>query len=282
MSKKAEKEHSRKLDQFYTNPFYALSFLEKISNYIDLESADILLEPSAGCGSFYSALDGKRRIGLDLDPQFEGIIKTDFFDWNPPAGKRIISIGNPPFGKNSGLAVKFFNRCAEFSEAIAFVIPRTFRKTSIINRLNKFFHLVYDETVPFNSFFFNGKEYDVPCAAQIWVKKSEERKKIATLKFSQIQHWFEIVPPDNSDFAIQRVGGRAGLIRLDNRFSFSKESHYFIKSKNPKTLEIFKSVNFEDVKYNTAGNPSISPSELIELFIKFADSKGIQIVLTAP
>ena len=32
-------------------------------------------------------------------------------------------------------------------------------------------------------------------------------------------------------------------------------------------LDIFKQIDFNKVKYNTAGNPSISPSELVELFV---------------
>jgi flagellum-specific peptidoglycan hydrolase FlgJ len=36
MSKKANPEHSRKLDQFYTDPAYAEQFLNKISQTVDL------------------------------------------------------------------------------------------------------------------------------------------------------------------------------------------------------------------------------------------------------
>jgi len=84
MSKTAVPDNSRKLDQFYTDPVYAQQFLTTISNLVDLDQFDHLLEPSAGTGSFYNLLDTKRRIGLDLEPKAQGIIQTDFFDWTPP------------------------------------------------------------------------------------------------------------------------------------------------------------------------------------------------------
>ena len=136
MSKKAAPDNSRKLDQFYTNPKYATEFMACVNERLDLKSADILLEPSAGSGSFYNLLDKKKRLGLDIDPKLTEIQKQDFFKWKPKSKSKIITIGNPPFGKNANLAVKFFNHAAKFSDAIAFVLPRTFRKASIVNRLN--------------------------------------------------------------------------------------------------------------------------------------------------
>jgi predicted RNA methylase len=281
MSKTAVPDNSRKLDQFYTNPKYAATFLSTIAHTVDLNKADILLEPSAGTGSFYNLLDATRRIGLDLEPKAAGIVQTDFFEWTPPMGKKIITIGNPPFGKNAALAVKFFNRAAEFSDVIAFVIPKTFRKASIINRLNKNFHMIHDETVPDHSFIFNGATYSVPCAGQIWIKKNQPRERIITLKLEQIKTWFELVEPAASDFAIQRVGGRAGLIRTRDRMNFSAESHYFIKAHDQRVLPVFQQVDFDTVKFNTAGNPSVSPSELIELWVAQARAQGIDVQLGA-
>ena len=48
---------------------------------------------------------------------------------------------------------------------------------------------------------------------------------------------------------------------------YSSSSNYFIKAHHDFVLDIFKQIDFNKVKYNTAGNPSISPSELVELFV---------------
>jgi len=277
MSKQASLDPSRMLDQFYTDPTYARHFYNIVQQHLDLNNADVLLEPSAGSGNFYNLLDPAKRVGLDLDPKASGTIKQDFFTWVAPQSVRVITIGNPPFGKNSSLAVKFFNHAAKFSDAIAFVLPRTFRKDSIINRLNERFHLIYEETVPDNSFVYNNKPYDVWCCAQIWVKKLESRKKIEILNFDTVKQWFEIVAPAQADYSIQRVGGRAGTIRTSDFTSYSSQSHYFIKQHDTRVLDVFKSIDFEGIKCNTAGNPSISPSELVKLWIDAAKVAGITV-----
>ena len=72
----------------------------------------------------------------------------------------------------------------------------------------------------------------------------------------------------DTDFIIQRVGANAGAVKVDNLSKWKKPSHYYIKAnidKN-KLVEIFNNISFEEVKYNTAGNPSISKDELIELY----------------
>ena len=261
------KNKSKELDQYYTGPALAGYFLTKVQELLPYDDYDMVLEPSAGTGSFYNLLD-TRRVGLDLDPKCPGVQQQNFYDYVAPIPHgKILTIGNPPFGKNASDAVKFFNHSAKFSQAIAFVLPRTFRKASIINRLDENFHLVFDETVPDGSFIHDGKPYDVWCTMQIWVRKDTKRAKIEVKKLSDAKAYWEIVEPKLADFCVQRVGGRAGQVRIGSDFrTFSPLSHYYIKSNNPNTLAIFQSLDYEDLKYNTAGNPSISPGELVSLF----------------
>ena len=63
--------------------------------------------------------------------------------------------------------------------------------------------------------------------------------------------------------------------------NFSAESHYFIKAHDSRVLPVFEKINFDTVKFNTAGNPSISPSELIELWVAKTKEEGINVVLDA-
>lgn len=262
---------SRELDQYYTDTRISNYFYNVLKNKINLSKYTVFLEPSAGMGSFYNLLPEQSRIGLDIDPRHPEIITQDFLSYIPDfLDETILTIGNPPFGKNSSLATKFFNKSAEFSETIAFILPKTFRKASIQNRLNPYFHLEHDEECPKNSFIYLNKPYDVPCCFQIWQRKKYIRPKIEIMRNHPD---FELVTKKQKpDFAIQRIGNNAGLFRSKEiMMKYSDQSHYFIKSKKSpaQSEKIFKSIDFTTVKYNTAGNPSVSPGELYYLYEKY-------------
>jgi hypothetical protein len=248
-----------KLDKYYTKPHIAQMLIEHTKKHINNESY-LWLEPSAGNGSFYTLLP-EPKIGIDIKPERSNIIQQDFFTYNSEQ-QNIITIGNPPFGKNSSMAVKFFNHAAKFSDIIAFVLPLTFNKDSIINKLSLDFIMIHNHNIPKNSFTFDNKDYDVPCCFQIWKKVSIPR--IITTK-SLIHDDFFFTSKEYCDISLQRVGVNAGKIsyEYDNK---SPSSNYFIKFNYYDCPNIFNNIDFNHVKYNTAGNPSISKREIVELY----------------
>ena len=165
------------LDQFYTNHNIAVKCLKTLNTHINYSDFDYILEPSAGTGSFYKLLPIDKRIGLDLEPKYEGIRQLNFFDFKPEKDKKYLVIGNPPFGRISSLAVKFFNKSAEFSDCIAFIIPRTFKRVSIQNKLDLNFKLIYNEDLPMKPCCFTPK-MSAKCSFQIWKKTDEKREKV--------------------------------------------------------------------------------------------------------
>ena len=111
--------------------------ITKVFELYDKSKLDLIIEPSAGNGSFYNQIEFNDKVGIDISPENENIKKMDFFDYKPPEDKKnILVIGNPPFGKISSIAIKFFNHSANWSNIIAFIIPKTFRRPSVQNRLN--------------------------------------------------------------------------------------------------------------------------------------------------
>ena len=243
------------LDQYYTKDDIAIHCINKVKTFIDISKYTII-EPSAGTGAFFKYLP--QAIGLDLEPKYQGIIKQDFLEYIPNSNNNII-IGNPPFGKNSSLALKFFNKSADFADYICFILPRTFRKPTIVNKLNKYFHLQYEEILPKNSFIYLDKSYDVPCVFQIWAKKEYNREYIDT---NIICKHIEFTTFDNCDYMIRRVGGLAGkVIPKDPKYSIS--SNYCIKSSN-KIKELLNNSYDElnTIASDVAGNPSLSKYEL--------------------
>jgi hypothetical protein len=264
-------------DQFYTKDAVAYSLIKKLQDKYN--SIDMYVEPSAGSGSFYDFLPETKRIGLDIDPKHKEVRKQDFFSFDSSSLKNsynsICVVGNPPFGKNSSLAIKFFNHSAMFAKYIAFIVPRTFRKESVINRLDKQFHLEYEEILEKKSFkLADDTDYSVPCTFQIWEKKSFDRKVM--IRSKSHKDWSWVSKEDNPKFAIRRVGVNAGKIfEFDKKISSS--SHYFIEC-DPQVFNNFKKLfdkvyskeNNNTHKYDTVGNPSISMSDLVEDYSKLS------------
>jgi len=257
---------SKELDQFYTDKEVARGFYNYLDNQFSLEDY-FLIEPSAGEGAF-SDLFHSDSLSLDLDPKKDYIIKQDFFDFDFNAENisiPVFTIGNPPFGKNSSLAVKFFNKSAEYSKYIAFIIPKTFKKVSVQNKLNLSFHLIQEIELRKDSFVFNNKPYDVPCVFQVWEKQDLLRDKVKTNITSE---YLDFVSKADGEFAIRRVGGLAGKVILSFE-DYKEPSHYYIKSKIDveDLIDVLVDgyTSFNSVAKNAAGNPSLSKYELITL-----------------
>lgn len=97
-------------------------------NKLDIYYNDLFLEPSAGNGSFLNYLNNY--VALDIAPEDARIKKQDFLSYTPSI-TNFITIGNPPFGKRSKLAIEFFNKASEMSNVIAFIVPVSFMKWSV-------------------------------------------------------------------------------------------------------------------------------------------------------
>lgn len=248
----------KRLDQIYTHPNIAADFyriFQEHFNPMDL----LMVEPSAGTGSFLRLLSPGSKA-FDLEPKYPGIETADYLAFLTLSSRRVATVGNPPFGRNSSMAIRFFNHAARQSSIIAFILPRTFRKASTQNRLARSFHLLHERNVPANAFLFRGKPYDVPAVFQIWERRSEFR----ALRPTESKHPdFEFTIPERADFALQRVGTRAGRIHHD--FTLSRSSHYFIKGD---VEAIMANLDFASVAGNVAGNPSISKSEIVSLYLE--------------
>jgi hypothetical protein len=264
-------------DQFYTTENTAKKCYSAIWDIYNKDDFDIFLEPSAGSGSFFNLFPVKKRIGLDIDPKTEEIKKQDFFKYEAPVDDGyIITIGNPPFGRICSLAIKFFNTAAKFSEVIAFIIPKTFQKQSLQNKLDQNFHLRYNIDIPRNSFVLNGEPYNVPCCFQIW-EKSQHKREINKVILDN--NLFSFEKKDAADMAIRRVGGRAGKAQINN-INLSKSTHYFLNINNKKIstlsfIDIINEIDFSDIVNSTAGVRSLSKPELILKLRSCNKLKGI-------
>lgn len=242
------------LDKFYTKTSVVLNCLSDL----DLTEFDVIIEPSAGNGSFHNETKHKNKLAFDIEPEGNNITKADYLklDTSEFIGKKVLVYGNPPFGRNSSLALKFIKKSSEFADTIAFILPNGFKKPSMIDKIPLNYRIVKICDLDDNNFLYNNQEYNVPCVWIILKRNDILRTKEKKLK----PELFEFVQKEESNLAIRRVGVNAGTPYL--RTEVSKESHYFIKVDNPKFL--FSNLNKTLFSFgDTTGPRSISKNELI-------------------
>jgi tRNA G10 N-methylase Trm11 len=237
-----------------------------VKENVDIRDDDLIIEPSAGNGSFIPSIksitDNCRFY--DIEPMHEEIKQMDYLEYkHNKTHSRVHIIGNPPFGRQSSLAIKFIKKSTEFCNSISFILPKSFKKDGLQRFFPLDYHLVYQEDVPNDSFLVDGKEYNVPCVFQIWIKRLYERQ----VKDKNIPKGFKFVKKDEDpDISFRRVGVNAGTITMDTDKSI--QSHYFIKfTNNLSLMDNLDTLSYASFDFNnTVGPKSISKSEIIEKF----------------
>jgi hypothetical protein len=264
-------------DKYYTSSKIVDKCFNIFIKNIKINDNDLCIEPSAGNGAFINLIKNlfKNYIFYDILPEHEDIIQQDYLLLNlnhitnlrlEKNINKIHIIGNPPFGKQSSLAIKFIKKSCEYCDTLSFILPKSFNKESLKKHFPLNFHLEYSINLPNNSFFFNDKYYNVPCIFQIWIKKDNQRKIIHN---EQPCKYNFVKKEKEHDISFRRVGINAGEIskNTDNK---SIQSHYFIKFDNQLIENIYNklsNITFE-CKNDTCGPKSISKQELIKEFNK--------------
>ena len=261
------------IDKYYTKDIVVELCLNLFKKYIQITSDDLIVEPSAGNGSFITGIKSlsSNFKFYDLEPDNDEIIKQDYLLFDYGSVKETFSkihlIGNPPFGRQSSLAIKFIKKSCEFCDSISFILPKSFKKDSLKKTFPLNFHLIFEIDLPDKSFLVDGVEHNVESVFQIWEKKEVLR---TILKNEEPFNFVFVGKTKNPDISFRRVGVNAGIIDV-NIDTKSVQSHYFIKFKNDKSIhdniDVLKEVQFNH--NNTVGPRSISKQELIKEFNKY-------------
>jgi predicted RNA methylase len=254
-------------DKFYTKKSVAEKYIKITKNLV--KNIDLIIEPSAGNGSFLQGLNKHfaniKILAYDIKPDHKDIKKQDYLDidnkmvkeWKT---KNVLVIGNPPFGRQSSMAKKFIKFNCKFSKYIAFILSKSFKKPSMFNVFSNYYHKIFEEDIDDNSFLLENKDYNVPCVFQIWELKEYEREK----EIKYVPKGFEFTKDkDDATFSFRRVGVNSGIVDLN--IDKSEQSHYFIKLKKNNKDVIKELSNYKWDFNDTIGAKSISKNQLTKI-----------------
>ena len=250
-------------EQFYTPIKLAHTLVGDVESVLGSLRGKVVLEPAGGTGSFIDAVrakGAKEVISFDIEPLHEGVALGSFLDQQLEA-QNLITISNPPFGRNNALSVPFFNHAADVSDAICFIVPRSWRKWSVTNRLDLNFELIFDQDLDIDYVdaagdLISDKSRLATCF-QIWKRTATPRTLIKVKDMGVI----EKVSPEQADVSLTIFGYGCG--NLKRTFEpVPNTTQLFLKLNHPKALAALESVDFSKFYKSTAYTEALSLQEI--------------------
>jgi len=268
MRKKTGNRRKTGKEQYYTLPVIADLCTTLVINKVGKDNK--FLEPAGGEGSFIEALlkanvSKDKIVSFDIEPKHPMIQKRDFLTVTQlELGHGYITITNPPFGRANSLSKKFFNHCAQFSDYIGFLVPKSWRKWSVHNSLDQHFHLIKDIDLPDVCFYSTaGDEFtngNLNTIFQIWERRNEVRKKIQIKDYGLIKK----TTPEDADVALVVFGWGCGKILRE----FKRESNttlMFLKVADKSIIDVLEKLDYSRFYNNVAYTHALSFKEICHL-----------------
>lgn len=251
-------------EQFYTPADLALRLTKQIGPLIGGFESKLVIEPAGGTGAFIKAakLQGAGKvISFDIEPKADGVLLADFLVADLSGISGAITISNPPFGRNNSLSIPFFNKAAKHSDFIAFIVPRSWRKWSVMNRLDINFHLIHDQDLSIDYVDDLGEmvwqKSNLRTCFQLWQRKDVERQIVKVQDLGLITK----VTPTEADVAITVFGYSCGLVRTEFE-RIPNSTVMFLKLHDERVLAALRKMDFSKFYRNTAYTEALSLQEI--------------------
>lgn len=250
-------------EQFYTPPEVADRVMQNVKKRVGDLSGRILLEPAGGTGAFIDTAKAHgltKVISFDIEPHHKKISLGDFLEQDIEQ-MGLLTITNPPFGRNNSLSIPFFNKAAQVSDLIVFIVPRSWRKWSVQNRLDQNFHLVRDDDLTINYVDVNGQDAHAKDRLRTCVQYWERKSKLRPIVKVKDMGIIERTTPELADAAMTLFGYNCGKLTTD--FERKKvTTQMYLKLKHPRAKKAIENSDFSKFYMNTAYTEALSLPEI--------------------
>ena len=250
-------------EQYYTPSELAHTLVEYVEKTVGPIAGRTILEPAGGTGSFIEAVKARgatKVISFDIEPLFDEVLLGDFLD-QQITETGLITISNPPFGRNNSLSIPFFNHAAKLSDAICFIVPRSWRKWSVTNRLDLNFELVFDKDLDIDYVDADGdlisEKNRLATCFQIWKRTDSQRSPVRIKDMSVV----EKVSPELADVSLTVFGYGCGKVREEFE-RVPNTTQLFLKLNHPGALAALKTVDYSRFFKSTAYTEALSFQEI--------------------
>jgi len=257
-------------EQYYTPSALAAELTAELVKLIDQGTtgqpfaARTVIEPAGGTGAFIEAarsLGATDFLSFDIEPLHSAVALGNFLDQELGTVKGAVTLGNPPFGRNNALTIPFFNHAAPHSDYIAFILPRSWRKWSVINRLDRHFHLIADRDLLIDYVDSEGTQLmsrkRLNTCFQVWQRQSKPRPLYSVEDLGLVTK----TTPALADASLTIFGYNCGRV-LTEFEPKPNTTQMFLKLNHPDALQALRSVDYSRFFRHTAYTEALSLPEI--------------------
>jgi hypothetical protein len=257
-------------EQFYTPPATASWVVDRVLEVLPNSSSATWLEPSAGTGAFLNALAQRGIddvVAMDIEPHDARVKRRDFLTYRPRA-RGMVAVGNPPFGRNNALSVPFFNHAATMCDAIAFIVPRSWRKWSVTNRLSLNFTCVSDDDLAINYVDVNGDDAyaknNLQTCLQIWTRSDAPRARVHI----EPSPWISRSTHAEADIAMRVFGYGCGTVYTEFE-RVPNTTMMFLKVHDKRAVKALRDVDLSRYFNNVAYTQALAFTEICDALNRY-------------
>lgn len=270
-------------EQYFSSTDLAARCVAFADEHLGLDKFGLIVEPSAGTGAFFDFLPHSVRLGIDIESTRPDVEEADFLAWTPPeASGPILTIGNPPFGARAALAIAFLDRACSFSDAVAFVLPRSFNKYTFQDRVHPYFHLAASMNCD-DGFLKDGRDVFVRTTFQIWTRQPSrrvsQRPPASHPHFAMRHSHLSRTSPEvlaeirrSYPFSIPQVGA---VFTPRDSTSVERGSHWFIRPNVEGVRDRFERMDFSFLAGMNTAHMSLSKRDIVSAYVAALEQEGL-------
>jgi hypothetical protein len=135
-----------------------------------------------------------------------------------------VIIGNPPYGVAANLAIKFVNISAQHTDDIRMVLPASFQRDSVKNRISMNLELVQDIRLPDSTF-----PRSITTVRQRWIRAETPRTPVVMHRDHPDFKFLKYSQRDEATLFIGGAGaGPSGKVKTEG-YDHYKPGHHYIQ-----------------------------------------------------
>ena len=253
--------NSKQLDKYYTKE----SVVKKCLRQVDLDAYDFVIDPSVGSGSFYNRIPHTEKVAIDIAPEMKDAVTSDYLEYEiSDRYRKVLVIGNPPFGRNHSLSTAFLTHSLSFANVstIAFVLPDVYKKHTRQRFLPNNWRIKSITALGRYPFTIDGDDYHIQSSFFVFDRSAGKDLRFDPKKYAWCSD-FDWGTKENFDVFMFGASPKKVIMNPT-----SNNRGHFIKSKigTTKLIDNIKNIDWTGLSCANGGVYWLTKSEVIKQY----------------